>query len=221
MKINFMKVAVVALMLTAGAKANAQVNLSNILSGIASSSESTTTSSSSSSTSGLGSLVNSLTTIYNSTKTASADDLVGTWSYTEPAVVLSSNNALKNIGGKVAAAAIEKKLQTYFSKYGITKGKMKITFTKDGNFTQTIGKKKLSGTYTVSGKNVSLVYTGGFKQIGTTQLDGNSLQIVMDASKLLKYGKTIGSLTGNSTASTLGSLVSSYKGLQVGMTLQK
>ena len=167
-------------------------------------------------------LLSALTTIFDNSKVATADKLVGTWEYTEPAVVFESNNALKNLGGKVAGAAIEKKLQSQLAKFGIKKGKMKMTFDKDGNFTQTIGTQKFTGTYTTSGKNVVLTYTGGIKQlVGTTQLDGNSLLIVMEAGKLLKYAGTIGKLTGNSTVSTLGSLLGGYDGMEVGMRLQK
>lgn len=166
-------------------------------------------------------LLSALTTIFDNSKVATADKLVGTWEYTEPAVVFESNNALKNLGGK-AGAAIEKKLQSQLAKFGIKKGKMKMTFDKDGNFTQTIGTQKFTGTYTTSGKNVVLTYASGLKQlVGTTQLDGNSLLIVMEAGKLLKYAGTIGKLTGNSTVSTLGSLLGGYDGMEVGMRLQK
>lgn len=183
--------------------------------------ESTTTTSAT--TSGLfGGLVSTLTSVFDANKTASASDLVGTWKYTEPAVVFESSNALKNIGGKVASATIENKLQEQFNKVGIKKGAMKMTFDKDGNFTQTIGRKTMSGTYTISGKQVKLTYTGGISQlVGTTQLSGGKLLIVMEASKLLKYAGTLGKLTGNSTISTLSSLLGSYDGMEVGLTLEK
>lgn len=175
-----------------------------------------------SSSSTAGSILSGLTSIFDANKQATASDLAGTWNYTEPAVVFSSENALKNIGGKLASSAIESKLKTQFAKLGIKKGAMKMTFDKDGNFTQTIGTQKFTGTYTTSGKNVVLTYAGGLKQlVGTTQLDGNSLLIVMEAGKLLKYAGTIGKLTGNSTVSTLGSLLGGYDGMEVGMRLQK
>lgn len=168
------------------------------------------------------SVASALSTIFDKNKVATADELVGTWKYTEPAVVFESNNALKNIGGKVASAAIEKKLQSEFSKFGIKKGQMKMTFDKDGNFTQTLGKQKLTGTYTTSGKQVVLTYSTGLKQlVGTTQLDGNDLLIVMDVSKLLKYAGSLGQLTGNSTISSLSSLLGSYDGMEVGLKLEK
>lgn len=96
-----------------------------------------------------------------------------------------------------------------------------MVFDKSGNFTQTIGKKKIRGTYSLSGQNISLKYAGLVSQVGTTQVDGNNLLFVMDASKLLKYAKSIGALTGNSTLNSLGSLVSSYEGMQVGFRFNK
>lgn len=170
----------------------------------------------------VSSVASALSTIFDKNKVATADEFVGTWKYTEPAVVFESNNALKNIGGKVASAAIEKKLQSEFSKFGIRKGQMKMTFDKDGNFTQTLGRQTLTGTYTTSGKQVVLTYSTGLKQlVGTTQLDGNDLLIVMDVSKLLKYAGSLGQLTGNSTISSLGSLLGSYDGMEVGLKLEK
>ena len=51
----------------------------------------------------LGGFVNNVTA--NSKFTV--DDLVGSWSYTSPAVSFQSENALKNIGGAGAATAVE------------------------------------------------------------------------------------------------------------------
>ena len=99
---------------------------------------------------------------------------------------------------------------------------MKMTFDKNGNFTQSMNGKTLSGTYTVKDSKIVLSYAGGIKQlIGTTQLDGNDLLIVMDASKLLKYANVIGSLTGNTALKSLGNLLGSYNGMEVGMKLNK
>ena len=169
-----------------------------------------------------GSLLSGLSAIFDATKGATKDRIIGTWTYTEPAVVFSSNNVLSSIGGKVAAQAIEKKLETQMEKLGIKKGMMKMTFDKDGNFTQVIGSKTMSGTYSISDHNVTRNYGGKLKQIiGTTQLDGNDLLIVMDASKLLKYASVLSTLTGSSALKTLGSAISSMNGMEVGLKLNK
>lgn len=179
-------------------------------------------SSSDNSSDAAGNILSGLTSIFNSSMVATKDKIIGTWTYTEPAVVFSSNNALKNIGGKVASQAIENQLQTQFEKFGIKKGAMTMTFDKNGNFTQTLAGKTLSGTYTISGKNVTLKYAGNVKQIvGTTQLDGNDLLIVMDASKLLSFANTLGSLTGNSLLKSAGNLLGSMDGMEVGLKLDK
>lgn len=175
-----------------------------------------------SSSSSTNSILSGLTAIFDATKGATSERIIGTWTYTEPAVVFTSSNVLKSIGGKVASKTIESKLQTQFNKVGIKKGMMKMTFDKDGNFTQTLGSKSVSGTYTVKDCNIILNYTGGIKQlVGTTQLSGNDLLIVMDASKLLKYTSVISSMTGNTTLKTLGSLIGSTDGMQVGLKFDK
>lgn len=194
----------------------------SLLGGIISAIGGGTSSSGSGASSAAGDIISSLTTIFNSSKVASKNQLVGTWTYTEPAVVFTSSNVLKSIGGKVASQTIENKLQSQFEKAGIKKGAMKMTFDNDGNFTQTVGSKTMTGTYKVSGKSVTLTYQGGVQQfVGTTQIDGSDLLIVMDASKLLKYANTLGSLTGNTALKTAGSLLSSMDGMEVGLKLNK
>lgn len=191
--------------------------LGGILSGVLGSS-----SSSSSSSSSDNGVLSALTTIFDAAKGASKNQIVGTWTYTEPAVVFKSSNVLKNIGGKVASQTIENQLETQLEKLGIKKGAMTMTFDKDGNFTQTVAGKTVSGTYSVKSGNVTLKYGGNVQQfVGTTQIDGNDLLIVMDASKLLKFANTIGSLTGNSLLKTAGSLLNSMDGMQVGLKLNK
>lgn len=200
---------------------SAQLNLGNILKGVVSGSTGSDSSSSSSSDS-KGGLLSGLTSIFSSSKVATKDKIIGTWVYDEPAVVMESSNALKNIGGKVVTAAIESKLDQQLQKYGFTKGMVTMTFDKDGNFTQTMKGKTLKGTYTIEDKSVVLKYGGKVSQVvGTTQIDGNSLLIVMDASKLLKYVNIIGKVSQNATLKTASSLIGSMDGLECGLKLTK
>ena len=181
----------------------------------------TTTATTDNSSSAQGGLLSAVSSLFGGSS-ASTESLAGTWKYTQPAVVFESSDALKSLGGKLASAAVEKKLQTELQKYGITKGKFKMTFDKDGNFTQTVGTKTVSGTYKLSGKDVVLTYASGLQQlVGKTELDGNNLLIVMDASKFMKYAGTLGKLTGNATISTLSSILGSYDGMQVGLRFAK
>lgn len=202
------------------ANANAQLNLGNLVKSVVSGTSSSNSSSSSSSSS--SSLLSSLTSIFSSSKVATKDQIVGTWVYEEPAVVMSSDNTLKNIGAKLATSSIENKLKTKLESYGFKKGNVTMTFDEDGNFTQTLKGKTLKGTYTIDGKSVSLKYAGKVSQVvGTTQLDGDNLLIVMDASKLLKYVNVLGTVSQNNTLKTASSLIGSMDGLECGLKLVK
>lgn len=167
-------------------------------------------------------LLSGITSIFSDKKVATIDDLVGEWAYTEPAVVFMSENLLKKAGGKLASSAIEKTIEMQLSKVGITKGAMKMTFTRNGRFTQTIAGRRLRGTFTIKGKEVVLKYAGEIKQlVGTTQVDGNDLLIVMDASKMLTYLKAIGSISGNASLKTATSLLGSMDGMLCGLRLNR
>jgi hypothetical protein len=167
-------------------------------------------------------LLSGITSIFSDKKVATIDDLVGEWTYTEPAVVFMSENLLKKAGGKLASSAIEKTIETQLNKVGITKGAMKMTFTRNGRFTQTIAGRRLRGTFTIKGKEVVLKYAGEIKQlVGTTQVDGNDLLIVMDASKMLTYLKAIGSISGNASLKTATSLLGSMDGMLCGLRLNR
>ena len=71
-------------------------------------------------------------------------------------------------------------------------------------------------------KNIVLKYGGKISQIvGTTQLDGDNLLIVMNASKLLEYVNVLGSVSQNSTLKTAASLIGGMDGLECGLKLVK
>ena len=85
-----------------------------------------------------------------------------------------------------------------------------------------LSKQTVKGTYTIEDEKIVLKYGRKISQIaGTTQLDGNDLIIVMDASKLLTLANTLGKLSTNSTVKTAASLISSMDGLECGLRLTK
>lgn len=221
MKNLLVKSTIICFMMIPAMQAEAQINLGNILKDVVSASSDSSTSTKNNSE-GKSGLFSSLTSIFSSNKVATKDKIIGTWVYDEPAVVMQSSNALKNIGGKLVTSTIENQLKTKLETYGFKSGDVIMTFDKSGNFTQTLKGKTLKGTYTIKGKNVVLKYGGQVSQIvGTTQVDGNNLLIVMDASKLLKYVNLIGSISQNSTLKTASSLIGSMDGLECGLKLIK
>lgn len=166
--------------------------------------------------------VETLTNIFSSLKVATKDKIIGTWIYEEPAVVFNSDNLINKAGGSLMSSVIEKKLKENLEKYGFKKGAVTMVFDKDGNFTQTFSGKTLRGTYTIEDKNIQLKYSGNVSQIiGTTQLDGNNLLVVMDASKLLQYVQVLGAVSKNSTLSAATSFLGNMDGMECGIRFVK
>jgi len=199
------------LMLMISVPAGAQIDLGNVLNDVLGSSNGQQ----------VGDLVSNLTSVFSSNKQATAEKIVGTWAYSEPAIVFKSNNLLAKATSKLAANKIEKKLQEYLSKYGIEPGTFSMTFNEDGTFTETIKGKTAKGKWEV--KNEKLVLTvGGVKALSiTTQIDGKDLQFVTDATKLLNLFKAFGANSSNSNLKMVSSLMKSVDGMQAGITLRK
>ena len=209
MKKNIIKLAVMVLMLIGGGNsASAQLNLGNILGGITGNSNTSD-------------LVSGLTSIFSSNKQATADNIVGTWSYDSPAIVFESEDFLTKTGAALAANKLETSIQNTLAKYGITKDKFSITFKEDGTFTETIRGKSYSGKWAVEDSKLQLTYQLKTMEI-TTQKEGDQLMFVTDASKLLNLIHTLGAKTAtNSSLSTITALAKNIKGMKVGLTLVK
>lgn len=168
-----------------------------------------------------GSLISGLTSIFSSSKTATNKNIVGTWTYQEPAILLTSNNVLTSAAAKIASKKIEKNLQTHLTKYGIKPGAMSITFSENGTFTEKIGTKTVKGKWQIKNKQLIITY-GTVKPVSiTTQIDGKNLMIVTNADKLLTLFKSLGAKSTNSTISTVTSLMKNVNGMQCGLTFVK
>lgn len=207
MKKNVCKVAAMAVMMMFSAQTNAQT-LGDVLGSVLNNQQS-------------GGLVQGLTTVFSSDKQATAEKIIGTWTYTEPAIVFTSDNILAKAASKIAANKVESKLQEQLSKYGITPGAFSMTFNEDGTFTETLKGKTSKGTWQVKDSKLILSIVGVKALTITTQIDGKDLQFVTDATKLLNLFKTLGAKSSNSSIKTVASLMKSVKGMQAGITLRK
>jgi hypothetical protein len=167
------------------------------------------------------STLSTLTGVISSKLIPTEKQIIGTWSYQEPAVMFTSDNALKSTAGTLASASIEKKLQTYFSNVGIKKGNLTITFDEQKNFSIKKGTKSVrTGTYAISGSTVTLTFKGKTKPCRITpQLDNGSLVMVMDATSLKNFMSGIASYV--SSLSTVTSVLNAYDGMKVGIRLSK
>ena len=211
MKKNVLKVTVLALAMVFSASANAQIDLGNVVNGVLGATNN----------SSAGDLVSNLTTVFSSSKQAKTENIVGTWSYAEPAIVFMSDNLLTKAAAKIAANKLEKKLQSYLTQYGFKPGSFTITFNEDGTFTETLNGKKMSGKWKVVDSKLQLTMIGIKTVSITTQIDGKNMQCVTDATKLLNLFKSLGAKSTNSNIKTITSLMKSVNGMQAGITLKK
>jgi len=212
MKKILLKVAAIGLTMMFSTNVQAQFNLGDVLGTVANST---------SSGNATGDLISSLTTVFSGSKQAKAQSIVGTWVYSEPAIVLDSEDLLSKAAYKLAANKLEQKLQSYLTNYGITPGTFTMTFNEDGTFTETLKGKTMSGQWKVVDSKLQLTIATIQAVSITTQLDGNNLQFVTDATKLLTMFKSFGANSTNSSLKTISSLLKGAKGMQAGITMKK
>ena len=208
MKRNVCKVAAMAVMMMFSAHVSAQ-SLGDVLGSVLGNN------------SQASDLASGLTSVFSSNKQATAEKMVGTWTYTEPAIVFTSDNILAKAASKIAANKVESKLQEQLSKYGIKPGAFSMTFNEDGTFTETLKGKTSKGTWQVKDSKLILSIVGVKALTITTQIDGKDMQFVTDATKLLNLFKTLGAKSSNTSIKTVATLMKSVKGMQAGITLRK
>lgn len=203
--------------------ANAQ-SLSDILGKIGSATGSS--SSSSDNKSGLGDTLGNLLEGVFSSSNLSVADLQGKWTASGPAVAFQGDNFLKKAGGVAAAAAIESKLAPYYRQYGLN-GAV-LTVDNAGNFTLSVKKIKLKGIITETSEKG--VFDFNFQAFGKIKIGSmkayiqksySSMDVMFDATKMLKLMTTLGKVTNLKTISAITSILNSYDGLCVGFKMSK
>lgn len=167
------------------------------------------------------------------------DMLVGTWSYTSVACVLSGDEALSNIGGALGASKIEETLNGYLSRVGLKEGSCFFTFASDSSCVFKVAGKEIKGKYTFDAneKKLHLKFYSRLNMTADVAYNLNTLNIVFNADKLLSLVKSVTSkvagssnsgskasslLGGSSSAlSSVSSILENYDGMMLGMKLKK
>lgn len=182
---------------------------------------------------GLGDLVSGLL----GQKKVNADNLVGTWTYKQPAVVFESEDMLTNVAAKATKTSIEKKMQDYLNKIGFTEGKVKITFNADSTGTVAYSKKNIPFHWSVEDTDLT-IHLGSGKISKLTKssskyssfkvnckITSNKMQLSFKADKLAEFLTKVvsfaGKSSGSSTLSSVTSLVNKVDGMYLGLTLEK
>lgn len=218
------KIFVVLLMLAGLSYGASAQSLSDIFSRLGGQKADSTSASASSQGGGLAGAIGSVVGSLTSTDKFAVEELVGSWSYSSPAVGFGSDNALKKIGGAAASAALEQKLEPYYAKAGLNS--MTLTVDESLNFTMTLKKLSLKGAISKDEDN-NLVFS--FNAMGKVKLgsvkamatkSGKTLSVVFDATKLMKLLDAVSSVAKLQSLSALNSLLKQYDGLYLGFKMK-
>lgn len=151
------------------------------------------------------------------TNKATAQNLIGNWSYSGPGCAFTSEQLLAQAGGEVVAAEIKSKLLPTYNQLGISASNTKVSFNQDGTYTATIAGRQLSGNYTFDASSSKVTMKGLLLTINCyAKKNVNGIALLFEASKLLTLLQTVSALSGNATMSTIGDLSKSYNGLRLG-----
>ena len=168
-----------------------------------------------------GSVVNAITSVIGLDK-VSAQNLIGSWTYSGPGCAFTSENLLAKAGGEVAAAQIEQKLQPYYQQVGISASNTQITFKQDGTFSSKIAGTNFSGTYTFNEASQQIKLKGMLLSLTCyTKREVNGISILFEAKKLLTVLQTMSALSGNTNLQTIGDLSKQYDGVRVGFDMKR
>lgn len=156
--------------------------------------------------------------------TNSPTDISGKWTFKGSAIMLESDDFLKEMAGDAVAATAAEKLDTYLEEIGLKAGTFNYTFSADSTFTNQFKTKALQGTYSLrpSNNGICLSYSrtlSFLKLEGIVERNGNSLKLVFPADKLLKFLETISKSSKNQTLIMLGELAENYDGMNIGFHL--
>lgn len=209
---KMMMAAVAALMLQSCGMTNPGVNGGSQMGG--------TTTNNSGSSIGSNALGGLLDLVVGSVKLSQAD-IIGKWSYVEPACAFTSENLLAKAGGSVAAKTVNEKLLPVYKSLHISSGNTQLTFNENGQFTGKIGGFPMSGTYTFDAANglVKMKSLTTFTAHLTRSTHG--MNFTFESKKILTLLQTVSALSGNTSLSTTGDISKQFSGVRLGFAMKK
>lgn len=171
-----------------------------------------------------GSLITSITDLISGKSGLTSDKLYGTWNYTGSAITFkSSSNALSNLASSAATSSIEKKLDQYLAKVGISQGIFGFTFNQDGTMSVNYGSKKFTGTWTLDADKsvVNMKIKSLINMKGYVAVQGDQMELEFDTTTLMRLIKSLTSMYNQGTLQTLNSLLNQYDQMYAGFKLVK
>ena len=177
-----------------------------------------------SSDSAAGSLITSITDLISGKSALTPQTIAGTWNYTGSAISFKSNdNALSNIASGVAQSTIEKKLDGYLAKVGISEGLFGFTFNEDGTMAVQYGSRSFPGTWTLDTEKATIYMkmASFINMKGYAAVKNGKMELLFDATTMMKIVKSVTSVYKNSTLTTINSILNQYDQMYAGFKLTK
>lgn len=172
----------------------------------------------------LNEILNKVVSVFTGQNKMTEQNVVGTWTFTGSGIELTGGrNVLKDLASTAASAAVEKKLDGYLSKAGITKDKFTITFNNDKTVVVTTAKGKThKGTYTINNGTL-VIKTANFGNGMTcqTEIDAKNLKLMVKADKLMTLASTLSNISSSSSLKSINKLLENYSGINVGMKFSR
>ena len=152
-------------------------------------------------------------------KAASAEMLVGTWTYLEPTVLVTSGRLLTKAVGNVSASSLEKLLTEYFEKANVRPDNTTFTFREDGTFIRSLSGRKAKGVWMTHGEKLLLGVKNVQTASATTHLVNDTLTMVVEAKKIMDALQSFGTLKDNTTTKALSKISKTLSGIEGGLVL--
>lgn len=154
-------------------------------------------------------------------KVIEAAKLVGTWTYVEPVVMPLNNKLLSKAAGWLADDELEKVLRAYVEKANVTPQNTSITFRKNGTFSRSTAGRKQQGVWMVHGDNLILGIDNVKIAELTTHLEGDSLKMVVEVSRVMGLLQKAGALSDSKTHNALIKVAKRVKGVGGGFLMAR
>lgn len=151
------------------------------------------------------------------------DKIPGKWNYKGSAVSFKSENALSNVASTVAEGTIEKKLDEYLAKVGITDGKFGFTFNSDSTMTLNYGGKSFNGTWSYDAENaqVRIKIAKLINVKGYITVTNGTMKLLFSSNAMLKIIKAVTAQSKNASIQAISSVLKSYNQMYAGFKLTK
>ena len=154
-------------------------------------------------------------------KSAEASQMVGTWTFVEPAVMVTSGRLLAKAAGNLVDDKLEKLLDDYFKRSNVTPQNTRITFRKDGTFSRSVAGRKRQGVWMVGGEKIYFGVDNVQTAAMTTHMEKDTLTLVVEASRIMEAFKALGAISDSKSNNALIKLSKSLKGVEAGFVLAR